>query len=72
MMTHTSQYNTTIRLSIRISINETLNHLGSRFNGGEMLRMCGLPPRLALAIKCGKHACDTAYVPRAFTWFIKS
>ncbi len=41
-------------------------------SGGDIVSICGLPPRAALATRCGRHACAQAYVPRTLTASIRS
>src|SRR5215510_6810922 len=36
-------------------------------SGGERLRMCGLCPAFAAALRWGRQACEQLYVPRTFT-----
>ena len=40
---------------------------GSRLNGGDSVRMCGLRPAAAEASRCGRHACEQRNVPRTLT-----
>ena len=44
------------------------NQRGFRLSGGEIVSTCGLADRS----RCGRQCCVARYVPRAFTWCIRS